>query len=97
MQQVNDFNSLQQFLRDNQVFSIFGCKRLGIFGSFVRGEHFNDIDILLEERLDYDRRIELKGFLESRLRIPVDLVIKDFAEPIILHRALKEIKYATPA
>lgn len=31
------------------------------------------------------------------LQVPVDIVIKDFAEPIILHRALKEVKYATAA
>ena len=94
--QINDFNSLQRFLRDNDVFTRYGFKRVGVFGSFARGESFNDIDLLLEDRLDYESRISLKRFLEANLRMPVDIVIKDFAEPIILHRALKDMKYATP-
>lgn len=77
------------------VFSRFGFKKVGIFGSFARGEDFNDIDLLFEERMDYDTRLKLKEYLEQELCVPVDIVIKDFAEPIILHRALKDLKYAT--
>ena len=95
--QVQDFYSFQQFLRENNVFTRFGFKRVGVFGSFARGEQFHDIDILLEDKLDYEKRNSLKLFLESRLNIPVDIVVKDYAEPIILYRALKDIKYATAA
>ncbi len=95
--QVRDFYSFQQFLRDNDVFRRFGITRVGVFGSFARGEKFKDIDLLLEEKLNYDTRIALKQYLESSLHIPVDIVLKDFAEPIILHRALKDMKYATAA
>jgi predicted nucleotidyltransferase len=95
--QVIDFNTLQQFLREQNVFSRFGVKRVGVFGSFARGEKFNDIDLLVEDRLNYEDRITLKTFLETRLQVPVDIVMRDFAEPIILHRALKDIKYATPS
>jgi len=95
--QVRDFNTFQQFLRDNDVFSHFGFKRLGVFGSFARGKSFNDIDLLIDDRIDYQSRIALKTFLETKLQIPVDIVIRDFAEPIILHRALKDMKYATPS
>lgn len=94
---VMDFNEFQQFLQDHDVFGRFGFTRIGVFGSFARGENFHDIDILLEEKLNYETRIALKHFLESQLNIPVDIVIKDYAEPIILHRALKDIKYATAA
>ena len=93
--QINDFNSLQRFLRDNDVFTRYGFKRVGVFGSFARGESFNDIDLLLEDPLDYESRMSLKRFLETKLQMPVDIIIKDFAEPIILHRALKDMKYAT--
>jgi predicted nucleotidyltransferase len=92
---VQDFNSLQQFLREQNVFARFGFNRVGIFGSFARGERFNDIDLLIETKLDYDTRIALKNFLETQLNVPVDIVLKDFAEPIILFRALKDVKYAT--
>lgn len=97
MMKIKDFNSLEQFFRANKVFSRFGIERIGVFGSFVRGENYNDIDLLLDDRLKYNERMELKRFLEKKLGIPVDIVIKDFAEPIILHRALKEVKYATAA
>ena len=92
---VSDFNSFQQFLREQKVFARFGFDRIGVFGSFARGERFNDIDLLIESRLDYDSRMALKNFLEAQLNVPVDIVLKDFAEPIILFRALKDVKYAT--
>ena len=92
---VSDFNSFQQFLREQKVFARFGFDRIGVFGSFARGERFNDIDLLIESRLDYDSRKALKNFLEAKLNVPVDIVLKDFAEPIILFRALKDVKYAT--
>lgn len=94
---IRDFDSFQQFLREENVFARFGFSRLGVFGSFARGEEFNDIDLLLEEKLDYDARMSLKYFLESHLHIPVDIILKDFAEPIILFRALKDVKYTTAA
>lgn len=94
---VYDFDSLQQFLRENHIFSRYGVERIGVFGSFVRGERYNDIDLLLEDYLDYNKKTALKKFLEKSLQIPVDIVFKEFSEPIILHRALKEIKYATPS
>lgn len=93
---VRDFESLQQFLRDNNIFSLYGFDRIGVFGSFVRGEKYEDIDLLLEEDINYHQRTALKFFLEKSLNIPFDIMIKNIAEPIILHRALKEIKYATP-
>ncbi len=92
---INNFSSLQDFLRQNDVFKRFGLSRIGIFGSFIRGEKYNDIDLLLEENLDYSKRQELKQFLEQLLHTKIDLVIKQFAEPIILHHALKDIRYAT--
>lgn len=94
---VHNFNTFQQFLREKNVFADFGIERVGVFGSFARGEKFNDIDILLEKKIDFQKREALKLFLEKELSIPVDIVVKDYAEPIILHRALKEMKYATAA
>ncbi len=93
--EVNDFNSLQEFLRQNDIFNRFGLSRIGIFGSFVRGEKYNDIDLLLDENIEYQKREELKSLLEQSLHTKVDLVIKKYAEPIILRHALKDIRYAT--
>lgn len=94
---IVDFNSFQHFLRKQKLFERYGFSRIGVFGSFARGEQFRDVDLLIEERLEYDKRLELKKLLEEQLKVPVDIVVRDFAEPIILHRALKDIKYATKA
>lgn len=92
-----DFHSFERFLRERGVFSRFGLERIGVFGSFARGESFNDIDLLLDTHIDLDHRIALREFLETELGVSIDIVVKDFAEPIILHRALKDVKYATAA
>ena len=93
--QVTDVYSLQNFLRSNKVFERFGINRIGIFGSFARGEKYNDIDLLLEEKIPFEKRMELQEFLEKSLHTKIDLVLKQIAEPIILFRAMKDIKYAT--
>ncbi len=93
--QNNNIQLFQDFLRTNNIFDRFGLSRIGIFGSFARGEKFNDIDLLIEENLDYESRVKLASLVEKAFHTRVDLVVKQFAEPIILHRALKDIQYAT--
>ncbi|GAB2541004.1 nucleotidyltransferase family protein [Spirosoma aerophilum] len=92
---VNDFQSLQTYLRERQVFDRFGLTRIGVFGSFVRGESYRDIDLLIDEKIPYKQLIALRDTLQNELNIPIDLMVKDYAEPIILHRALTDIRYAT--
>lgn len=92
---VNDFQSLQTYFRKQQVFNRFGLTRIGVFGSFVRGESFRDIDLLIDEEIPYKQLIALRDTLQSDLKIPIDVMLKDYAEPIILHRALADIRYAT--
>lgn len=73
----------------------YGIKHIGVFGSMARGEKFNDIDLLVEDDVSYTTLIELKQYLEARTGYKVDVLQKKFAEPIILHRALKEVhRYA---
>lgn len=91
---VNNFEGLELLLRRKNFFNLFELEQIGVFGSFVRGESYNDIDFLLDEKMDYNKRVRLKKFLEKELQTDVDIIIKPFAEPIILHRALKDIKYA---
>lgn len=88
---------MEEYLRSNKVFDKFGISRIGIFGSFVKGEEYNDIDLFLEENLDYEKRMQLKAMVEQAFHTRVDVMVKEFAEPIILHHALKEMYYATRA
>ena len=86
---------LEAILRAENVFDEFGLSRLGVFGSFVRGEKYNDIDILIEPDLHYKMREDLKERLQTILNVKVDLVPEKFADPIIVYRAHKELRYVT--
>ena len=94
--QMNDFKSFEEFLLREKVFQRYGISRMGVFGSLARGDkNIKDIDILIEDEYpDYNKLIALKNYLETALGMKVDVVIKKFADPIILYRAMKEIKYA---
>lgn len=90
-----DFQFFQMHLRTNQIFDRFGLGRIGVFGSFARGESFQDIDVIVEDDIPYQQLIQLKNTLQRDLHIPIDVMLKRYAEPIILHRAMKDVKYAT--
>jgi len=77
----------------------FGVKRLGLFGSFVRGEQKgkSDIDILVEfekGKKTFDNYMELKFFLEKLLKCKVDLVISEALKPRIKPYIMREVEYA---
>lgn len=65
-----------------------------MFGSMARGEKFDDIDVIIEEDLDYKKLLDFKTQLKAQTSYKVDIVQKKYAEPIILHRALKKFRYA---
>ncbi|RAJ94556.1 hypothetical protein LX87_04443 [Larkinella arboricola] len=90
-----DFQRFQLYLRTNRIFDRFELNRIGVFGSFARGEAFHDIDVMVEEDIPYQQVIQLRDTLQQDLKIPVDVMLKRFAEPIILYRAMKDVKYAT--
>jgi len=75
----------------------FKVKKIGIFGSYIRGEESesSDIDILVEfyEPIGWEF-IDLKEFLEKLLGRKVDLVTKKALKPQIKNKILKEIIYA---
>jgi len=73
----------------------FGVKRLGLFGSIVRGEASpgSDVDILVEfDAPSFDHYMDLKFYLEERLGRPVDLVLKGSLKPALRERILREVR-----
>ncbi|CAG5010511.1 hypothetical protein DYBT9275_04738 [Dyadobacter sp. CECT 9275] len=86
---------LEAILRKEKIFEEFGLNRLAIFGSFARGEDYHDIDILLEQDMHYKVRDQLKAKLQTILKTKVDVVPEKFADPIIVYRARKDLKYVT--
>jgi uncharacterized protein len=77
------------------LYKAYGIKKVGVFGSFARGEAFHDIDLFIEEDLNYMQVQDMKQKLETQTGIHFDIMIKKNAEPVILHRANKDMLYAT--
>jgi uncharacterized protein len=94
MKPIRKAEDLFQLLKEEQLLEQFGLKRVGLFGSLARGEQFNDIDLLVEEEADYRDLLEFKKILEIKTGYKVDIVQRQFAEPVILYRALKDVRYA---
>ena len=76
-----------------------GVKRLGLFGSFVRGEQSleSDVDLLVEfeqGQKTFDNFMQLALFLEDALRCRVELVTPEALSPYIGPHILDEVEYA---
>lgn len=94
MNTVKGIKELFRLFDEMGLYKTYGIKRLGVFGSFARGEKFNDIDLFIEEDLDYLQVQDIKEKLETKTGILFDIMVKKNAEPVILHRALKDMRYA---
>jgi len=75
----------------------YKVKRIGIFGSYLRGEEKkgSDIDILVEfiEEPGFFDFLELENYLSKILEVKVDLVMKNTLKPLIGKHILKEVIY----
>ena len=76
----------------------FGVRRLGLFGSFQRGDarDDSDVDLLVEfepGRKTFDSFMSLGFFLESLLGRRVELVTPESLSPYIGPRILREVEY----
>jgi predicted nucleotidyltransferase len=76
-----------------------GVKRIGLFGSFVRGEQRpdSDIDLLVEfepARKTFDTFNELCFFLEEILQRRIELVTVESLSPYLGPHILREVQYA---
>lgn len=90
------FNVLQ---RNQSYLRALGVKRIGLFGSFVRGMQRtdSDIDLLVEfdpTRKTFDTFMELSFFLEDILQHRVEIVTLESLSPYIGPHILKEVEYA---
>lgn len=77
----------------------YGVKKIGVFGSFARGEEKegSDVDILIEFDDGYetfDNFMELKYFLEDLFGRNVDLVTLEALRLELKGDILKEVSYA---
>jgi uncharacterized protein len=74
----------------------FTVRRIGIFGSLIRGKATidSDLDILVEfDDPTFDHYMDLKFMLEDNLKRPVDLVMADTLKPRIRSIIEHEVVY----
>jgi predicted nucleotidyltransferase len=100
---VRTKQDILRILQDSQTnLRVFGVKRIGLFGSYVRGEQRpgSDIDFLVEfetGRKTFDTFIGLSFFLEDVLQHKVELVTIESLSPYIGPYILQEVEYASLA
>ena len=78
----------------------YSVRRIGLFGSCLRGEERadSDVDVLVEfDHKTFDNYMGLKFFLEDHLDRHVDLVIADSIKPRLREAILQEVEYAAGA
>jgi len=75
----------------------YHVKKIGVFGSFSRGENTrsSDIDVLVEfsKPISMFRFIELEEFLSKTFGRKVDLVSKKALKPQLKEQILREVRY----
>lgn len=79
----------------------FGIKRIGLFGSFVKGtqNEESDIDLLVEfeeGKKTFDNFIQLSFLLEDLLGQRIELVTTESISPYIRPQITKEVEYVIP-
>ncbi|TAK31292.1 MAG: nucleotidyltransferase [Chloroflexota bacterium] len=92
-QEVMEFLKAQK----GEIASRFAVRRIGLFGSHVRGEatEQSDVDILVEmDQPTFDGYMDLKFYLEERLGRPVDLVLTESVKPRLRPIISREVAYA---
>jgi len=93
---IETINALEEAIKTENLLKKHNLNKIGVFGSFARGEKANDIDFYIDED-NYDLKdlIGLQKDLERIAQKEVDIMLKEYANPIILHRAKRDMKYVT--
>jgi len=80
-----------------QLAGQYHIRRLGLFGSVIRGEQMSDSDIDILVEFDNPPSIfgflELEEKLEEALQAPVDLVDIEGLKPLLRPKILSEVQY----
>ena len=88
---------LRKLEENREAIRFFGVRRLGIFGSYARGDEKlgSDIDFLVEfEDASLQNYLNLKEYLEGLFSCSVDLVFADTVKPRLRPIIFNEVYYA---
>ena len=93
---IENISALEKVIKEENLLKKHDLDKIGVFGSFARGENANDIDFYIdEEEYKIKNLINLKIDLEKITEKNIDIMLKKYANPIILNRAKKDMKYVT--
>jgi predicted nucleotidyltransferase len=93
---IETINALESAIKNENLLKKYNLEKIGVFGSFARGEKANDIDFYIDlEDYNVKNLLGLKKDLEVITEKEVDIMLKKYANPIILHRAEKDMIYVT--
>ena len=98
MEEMSSFSEIIKKMEENlEEIRRFGVKRIGVFGSYVRGEQRkeSDIDILVEfeeGKATLENFLDLKEYLEKLLGKKVDLLTREGVNSIRIEYIRKEIE-----
>jgi len=93
---IKTVNDLEGAIKSERLFEKYDLEKIGVFGSFARGESANDIDFFIDlGKYNFKNLINLKQDLETITQKEVDIMLEKYANPIILHRAKKDMIYVT--
>ncbi len=95
-------DQILSFLAQNKMLfrDRFHIIRIGLFGSYARGEQTtkSDVDLLVEFEENtqelYDLKIQIKEFIKNSLDIEVDICREKYIKPRFKSFILKETVYA---
>ena len=92
-------NEVIDFLKKNKqdLKTRFGVTKIGLFGSYARGEARNDSDIDIIVEIEGDRIFRkffaLESYLKDQLKKEIDLGTEAALKPIARQQIAKEIIY----
>ena len=93
---LNSETIIKKIEENKNAFQKWGVKKIGLFGSFLKGNPTkkSDIDVLVVlEKPGFDNYMELKLMLETVFKRKIDLIIEEDLRPELKY-VKKEAKYA---
>ncbi|QOR74858.1 nucleotidyltransferase family protein [Cruoricaptor ignavus] len=79
-----------------EILKPYNPKKIGVFGSFARGENLegSDLDILYEfaEPISLFKKFEIQEALEENLKTSVDLVSEKYLHPLLREEIYRDLK-----
>ena len=98
--EMSSIEEIVEYLKKNKrlLYERFGVTKVGIFGSFVRGEQvvLSDIDMIVDiekARKNIHSFLQLKRFLEKELERKIDLGFEHSLKPIIREKVREQVIY----